>query len=49
MRERLRLVGGKLSIVSEPMQGTEILAEIPLSTAMAVEHVTASAEEEIES
>ena len=49
MRERLRLVDGKLSIVSGPMQGTEIHAEIPLSTAMAVEHVTAPAEEEIES
>ena len=49
MRERLRLVDGKLSIVSGPMQGTEILAEIPLSSAMAVEHVTAPAEEEIES
>ena len=49
MRERLRLVDGKLSIVSGPLQGTEIHAEIPLSTAMAVEHVTAPAEEEIES
>ncbi len=47
MRERLRLVDGKLSIVSGPMRGTEILAEIPLSTAMAAEHVTAPAEEEI--
>ena len=49
MRERLRLVDGKLSIVSGPMRGTEVLAEIPLSTAMAAEHVTAPAEEEIES
>ena len=32
MRERLRLVDGKLSIVSGPMQGTEIHAEIPLSS-----------------
>jgi PAS domain S-box-containing protein len=31
MRERLRLVGGRLSVRSEPMKGTEILAEIPLS------------------
>jgi signal transduction histidine kinase len=31
MRERLRLVGGRLSVRSEPMQGTEILAEVPLS------------------
>ena len=47
MRERLRLVDGKLSIVSQPMRGTEVLAEIPLSTAMAVEQVTAPAEEGI--
>jgi signal transduction histidine kinase len=32
MRERLRLVGGRLSIRSENMRGTEIVAEIPLST-----------------
>ena len=31
MRERLRLVGGKLSVHSELMNGTEILAEIPRS------------------
>ena len=31
MRERLRLVGGKLSVKSEPMQGTEIFAEVPLT------------------
>ena len=49
MRERLRLVDGKLSIVSGPMRGTEILAEIPLSTAMAVEQVAVLAEEGIES
>ena len=49
MRERLRLVGGKLSVVSEPMRGTEVLAEIPLSIAMAVEQVTAPAEEGMES
>jgi PAS domain S-box-containing protein len=30
MRERLRPVGGKLSITSEPMKGTTILAEVPL-------------------
>jgi PAS domain S-box-containing protein len=30
MTERLRLVGGKLSIRSELMRGTEILAEVPL-------------------
>jgi PAS domain S-box-containing protein len=32
MRERLRLVGGRLSISSEPLRRTEILAEVPLST-----------------
>ncbi len=31
MAERLRLVGGRLSIRSELMLGTEILAEVPLS------------------
>jgi PAS domain S-box-containing protein len=31
MRERLRLVGGGLSIRSAPMRGTEILAVLPLS------------------
>jgi PAS domain S-box-containing protein len=32
MTERVRLVGGRLLIKSELMQGTEILAEVPLST-----------------
>jgi PAS domain S-box-containing protein len=32
MRERLRLVGGRLSVSSELLRGTEILAEVPLST-----------------
>jgi PAS domain S-box-containing protein len=31
MRERLRLVGGKLSVQSAPTRGTEVLAEVPLS------------------
>jgi PAS domain S-box-containing protein len=31
MRERLRLVGGRLSVHSAPARGTEILAEVPLS------------------
>jgi PAS domain S-box-containing protein len=31
MRERLRLVGGRLSVKSELTQGTEICAEVPLS------------------
>ncbi len=30
MRERLRLVGGELSVQSAPMRGAEILAEVPL-------------------
>jgi len=29
MRERLRLVGGGLSVQSAPMRGTEILAQVP--------------------
>jgi PAS domain S-box-containing protein len=33
MRERLRLVGGTLSIRSAPAQGTEILAQVPLKVA----------------
>jgi PAS domain S-box-containing protein len=31
MTERLRLVGGILSVKSDPLQGTTILAEVPLS------------------
>jgi PAS domain S-box-containing protein len=31
MRERLRLVGGKLLVQSAPMRGTAILAEVPVS------------------
>ncbi|HWO38998.1 MAG TPA: hypothetical protein VNO32_60260, partial [Candidatus Acidoferrum sp.] len=34
MRERLRLVGGSLSVQSTPMRGTEILAEAPLSVSV---------------
>jgi signal transduction histidine kinase len=34
MTERLRLVGGRFSIRSEPMRGTEILAEVPLSSSV---------------
>jgi signal transduction histidine kinase len=34
MRERLRLVGGTLSIRSAPSKGTEILAQVPLSAQM---------------
>jgi PAS domain S-box-containing protein len=36
MTERLRLVGGKLSIRSEPMHGTEILATVP-ATAVSID------------
>jgi len=32
MRERLRLVGGRLSVNSRPFRGAEIFAEVPLST-----------------
>ena len=49
MRERLRLVGGKLSIGSEPGRGTEILAEIPRSKAVLKEPVMTRAEEGMES
>jgi signal transduction histidine kinase len=31
MRERLRLVGGRFSLMTEVMRGTETLAEVPLS------------------
>jgi PAS domain S-box-containing protein len=34
MTERLRLVGGRLSITPELMGGTEILAEVPLSSSV---------------
>ncbi|MGC2764196.1 MAG: PAS domain S-box protein [Candidatus Acidiferrum sp.] len=31
MNERLRLVGGKLTVRSEPKRGTEVLADVPLT------------------
>jgi PAS domain S-box-containing protein len=31
MRERLRLVGGQLSIVSEPFRGTQVCVQVPLT------------------
>jgi len=31
MRERLRLLGGTISLCSHPMEGTEIVAEVPLT------------------
>jgi PAS domain S-box-containing protein len=39
MRERLRLVGGRLSVQSAPMRGTEVLAEVPLSVSANETHV----------
>jgi PAS domain S-box-containing protein len=39
MRERLRLVGGTLLVQSEPMRGTEILAEVPLTASANTPHV----------
>ncbi len=41
MRERLRLVGGTLSVQSEPMRGTEILAAVPRSASADPPHVRA--------
>jgi len=38
MRERLRLVGGRLSVQSAAMRGTEILAEVPLSIPVSEAH-----------
>jgi signal transduction histidine kinase len=34
MIERIRLVGGKLLVKSEPNRGTEILAEVPLAASL---------------
>ena len=42
MRERLRLVRGRLSVHSAPMRGTEILAEVPLAVSASGTHVTAT-------
>ena len=42
-RERLRLVGGRLSLKSELMRGTEILAEVPLAASANDAHVRAQA------
>jgi signal transduction histidine kinase len=49
MRERLRLVGGRLSVRSELVGGTEILAEIPLWISANEEHVTTHADVGMES
>jgi PAS domain S-box-containing protein len=40
MRERLRLVGGRLSVQSAPTRGTEILAEVPLSVSVDESHAS---------
>ena len=45
LRERIRLVGGRLTVHSELNRGTEILAEVPVSAAVDAEHTTAHAEE----
>ena len=45
MRERIRLVGGRLTVHSELNRGTEILAEVPVSAAVDAEHTAAHAEE----
>ena len=39
MRERLRLIGGRLSVHSAPGRGTEILAEVPLPVSASETHV----------
>jgi signal transduction histidine kinase len=31
MRERLRLLGGTMALRSRPMEGTEIVVELPLT------------------
>jgi len=38
MRERLRLVGGRLSVHSAPGRGTEVLAEVPLPVSASETH-----------
>jgi PAS domain S-box-containing protein len=43
MRERLRLVGGRLSVNSELLRGTEILAEVPLAAAAPGAHLRTQA------
>jgi PAS domain S-box-containing protein len=43
MSERLRLVGGRLSVRSEPNRGTEILAEVPVAASTSETQVKAQA------
>jgi signal transduction histidine kinase len=38
MRERIRLAGGSLLVVSAPGQGTEVTAHIPYADTVEVEH-----------
>jgi PAS domain S-box-containing protein len=45
MRERLRLVGGTLLIRSAPREGTQILAQVPLSAAVSEAEVRVKAAE----
>jgi PAS domain S-box-containing protein len=40
MRERLRLVGGRLSVQSAPMRGTTILAEVPVPVSADAAHAS---------
>jgi signal transduction histidine kinase len=49
MQERVRQVGGLLTVRSELNRGTEILAEVPLSAAVNKEQATTYAEEGLES
>jgi PAS domain S-box-containing protein len=43
MRERLRLVGGRLSVQSAPLRGTAILAEVPVSVSADEAHASTAA------
>jgi hypothetical protein len=38
MRERLRLLGGTMTLYSSPMAGTEIVAQVPLAHTTPPEH-----------
>jgi PAS domain S-box-containing protein len=42
MRERLRLVGGRLLVQSAPTRGTEILAEVPVSVSADAAHASST-------
>ena len=49
MRERIRLVRGRLTVHSELNRGTEILAEVPFVAAVDAEHTVTHVEEALES